>query len=177
MTYRIAFLLFLSAATGIATAQDQIALPRDIPPVLAMATAKTSTDLVDGRYQITLAVPSIAYDIVHREVRMGKLAVWDEVATKTQLDTRVIKLESSSQIPDSRFVDTTGKQLDGETILRRLTKQTPVLISISGRMVDPYYLQLLKEDTILILLSRKDGKGDRTLLPRYVKGLVDPKQP
>ena len=44
-------------------------------------------------------------------------------------------------------------------------------------MVDPYYLQLLKEDTILILLSRKDGKGDRTLLPRYVKGLVDPKQP
>ena len=172
MAHRIATLLCCVVATGTSTAQDHVALPRDIPPVIGMATAKALPDVtVDGRYQITLVVPSIAYEIVSRERRLGKLAVWDEVVAEVQSATRIIQLESASQIPDSRFVDIAGQQLSGDTILRRLAKQTPVLVSVSGRMVDPYYLQLLRKDTIIVLLSRKDGQGDRALLPRHTQGL------
>jgi len=74
----------------------------------------------------------------------------------------------SSQIPDSRVVDNAGNELTKNSVLERLQNPTAVLVSVSGKKVDPYYLQLVKDDAIIIMLGRRDGKGDSELLPEDV---------
>ena len=135
--------------------------------MIATATAQALSGDQEGRYQIKLVLPFIRYEIVAREYRAGKVAQWQDVITRVKPVTRTLKFETASQIPDSQVVGMDGKPMDPETILSRLKDETPVLVSVSGKMVDPYYLQLAKDDAVIILLSRKDGKGDAKLLPKF----------
>jgi len=153
---------------ALAQGEDKIALPKDIAPVVGMATAKPITDKSEGEYQIELVLPAVQYDIVHRVIDLGKTAILDDVVTEATPITRILSFEGSSQIPDSMVVDTAGNHLTKTSILERLRTPTAVLVSISGKKVDPYYLQLVKDDAIIIMLGRRDGKGDSELLPKDV---------
>lgn len=160
----LSFLLITAVARG----EDKIGLPQDIAPVIGMATAKPITERTEGEYQIELVLPAVQYDIVHRVIDLGKTAILDDVETETTPITRTLFFGGSSQIPDSRVVDTAGNELTKNSVLERLQNPTAVLVSISGKKVDPYYLQLVKDDTIIIMLGRRDGKGDSELLPKDV---------
>ena len=160
----LSFLLITAVAQG----EDQIGLPQDIAPVIGMATAKPITERIDGEYQIELVLPAVQYDIVHRVIDLGKTAILDDVETETTPITRTLLFGGSSQIPDSRVVDNAGNELTKNSVLERLQNPTAVLVSVSGKKVDPYYLQLVKDDAIIIMLGRRDGKGDSELLPEDV---------
>lgn len=177
MVMRSTLLFFALFAPTAVYAQDKPRLPQDVPPTIGMATAKRLGEDAVGGYQIELVLPSIRYEIVHREHRAGKVASWHEVVTRVEPVTKTLRFQTASQIPDSVVVGIDGKPLTAEVILERLAKQTPVLVSVSGHMVDPYYLQLAKKEAVIILLSRKDGKGDMRLLPEYEKGLSTSIQP
>ena len=160
----LSFLLITAVAQG----EDQIGLPQDIAPVIGMATAKPITERIDGEYQIELVLPAVQYDIVHRVIGLGKTAILDDVETETTPITRTLLFGGNSQIPDSRVVDNAGNELTKNSVLERLQNPTAVLVSVSGKKVDPYYLQLVKDDAIIIMLGRRDGKGDSELLPKDV---------
>ncbi len=164
---------FSLTLSSIAKSQDEVSLPRDVPPVVAMATAKASNNAQKGAYQIHLVIPSIRYELVEQELNAGrntKVASWIDVVTQVKPISRILQFQNSSQIPDSKVVDVAGKPLDAQTTLQRLQEPTPVLISVSGKMVDPYYLPLIHKDAVIILLSRKDGKGDDVLMPNEQQG-------
>jgi hypothetical protein len=61
-----------------------------------------------------------------------------------------IQIESRETIP---AYDTTGKRIDAATLARQLKKETPVLIAMDGKMVNPYHLQVVKEDTVIFVPS------------------------
>ena len=66
---------------------------------------------------------------------------------------------------ESQIVALDGRDLSQQDILKRLKKETPVLVAIDGRMVDRFYLQIVKADTLIILLSEWDGSPATKLLP------------
>ena len=160
----VAIAITLLLAT-VAHSQDKVQVPQDVPPVVGMALSMELSDDPEAHYQVELVMPSIRYKIVPRENRKGKVASWNQVVANAKSSTRVLKFGTPSQIPDSRIVDINGKELSAKSILKRLENRSPVLVSVSGRMVDPYYLQLAKKDVVIIILSRRDGMGDSSLLP------------
>jgi RNA polymerase sigma factor (sigma-70 family) len=52
-------------------------------------------------------------------------------------------------------VDSKGKAVDKNDLRKRLAEETPVLIAFNSKKVDPYYLQIIKEDTLIILATVK----------------------
>ena len=61
-------------------------------------------------------------------------------------------------------------KVDRRTILKALEKETPVLVP-AGETVDPYYLQVVKDGTLLIVPPRnffapRAGPGDEPERPR-----------
>lgn len=67
----------------------------------------------------------------------------------------------------SRVVTVDTVEVSREAILKRLKEPTPVLISVSGKMVDPYYLKVVKPDTLIVIL----GPRDLELSPVMERGL------
>lgn len=59
---------------------------------------------------------------------------------------------------DIQGYDTNGKKIDADTVRRRLQKDRAVLISADGRPVDPFYLKLAREGTLVLVVS-SDGVG------------------
>jgi hypothetical protein len=78
---------------------------------------------------------------------------------------RTLTLGGPSALAESRVVDLSGNELTEDEIRNRMETETAVLVSVSGRMVDPYYLQLAKPDTLVVLLGPRDGVPAPTLLP------------
>jgi hypothetical protein len=56
----------------------------------------------------------------------------------------------------SRVVTLQGNDLSRDQVLERLKKETPVLLSVTGRMPDAHYLQLTKEDSLIVILGPRD---------------------
>jgi hypothetical protein len=53
-----------------------------------------------------------------------------------------------------RMYDTDGKPVDPKAVAKRLARETPVLLSADGKKVDPFYLQVMKKDTLVLVMSR-----------------------
>jgi hypothetical protein len=53
---------------------------------------------------------------------------------------------------DIHAYNTEGKKLDAKDLANFLKKDTPVLVSADGKKVDPYYLQIIKEGTVVLVV-------------------------
>lgn len=51
-----------------------------------------------------------------------------------------------------------GKRIEVKSIAERLKREIPVLVSMDGKPVDPFYLQLIKEGALVLVLYERDGK-------------------
>jgi hypothetical protein len=89
-----------------------------------------------------------------------------ELRVDVKNDTRTLEIGGSSAQAESRVVDLAGVELSHGDIRERLKNDTPVLVSVSGKMVEPLYLQLTKPDALIILLGDRDSAAAPTLLPR-----------
>jgi hypothetical protein len=47
--------------------------------------------------------------------------------------------------------DTAGKRIDAKQLAQLLEKETPVLVSADGKIVDPFHLQVVKEGTVILV--------------------------
>jgi hypothetical protein len=73
----------------------------------------------------------------------------------------VVDYDSPSALRGTEVFDVHGKRVDPLTFLRMQKKwRAPVLISYTGT-VDPFYLQVVKEETFIIVLGTRDGAEDK----------------
>jgi hypothetical protein len=134
---------------------------------MGLAVALPADPMVNADYawSLKVQVPKVVWEIAGK--RRPK-AEWTEIKTEVEMKTlhfsmgynRATQLADRSQ---NRLVDLNGKRLSREGALKRLGKSTPVLVSISD-MPDPYYLQFVKPDTLVLLIGLADPK-DYDLLP------------
>jgi hypothetical protein len=54
---------------------------------------------------------------------------------------------------DARLFTAAGKELDPKELPERLKKKTIVLLSENGQLVDPFYLKVVKEDTLVLVVT------------------------
>lgn len=153
-----AFGLFAALACSTTRAEVSVALPQDVPPVVGTAVATGDASEVKIQLRCPRAKWRVVGDIVPK-------SQWPELRVEMEHTTRTLTLGGPSALAESRVVDVSGKGLTAEEILDRMASETPVLVSVSGKMVDPYYLQLAKSDTLVVLLGPRDGVPAPTLLP------------
>jgi hypothetical protein len=75
---------------------------------------------------------------------------------------------------------TDGKQIDSKKLADLLHKPTVVLVSADGRPVDPFYLQIIKDGTVVLVI--RGFKDEGTPVPRIERPVpfprpADPKNP
>jgi hypothetical protein len=51
-----------------------------------------------------------------------------------------------------------GKRVDAKMLPKLLAKQRGVLMSADGKKVDPFYLQIMKADTLVFVLPQPEGR-------------------
>jgi len=156
MIRRLLGLLLVFVTYGITDGNDSKLLPKDVPPVIGTAVAiASSTSGDDGQWSIRLVVPKVAWEVVGEE--RPKIE-WPEfnVTVEEAVLKLPMKYHPATQLSDNaqnRILDLTGRRLTREESEKRLVSNTTVLVSVSGRMPDPFYLQCTKPDTLIVVLG------------------------
>jgi hypothetical protein len=149
---------FVLLLCTIGHAAESVSLPNDVPPAVGTAVATGIGDDI----QIKLAVPSARWRVVGEVVPKSK---WPELKVDMAIEKRTLLLGGPSQLAPSRVVDVKGTDLSSEQILEQLKKESPVLVSVSGKPVDPYYLQLTQPDALIVILGARDKMPAPMMLP------------
>ncbi len=140
--------------------EESGALPKDVPPVIGTAIATKSQP--GGKWSVRLSVPKVTWEgvgvfRVKREWPKFKVTV-QEVVLELPMGYQehhkggraLTQLSDNSQ---NRVLDLQGRRLGSDEALKRLAAKTPVLVSVSGQMPDPFYLQCTKPDTLIVVLG------------------------
>ncbi len=146
---------------GLAAAQEPVAVPQDVPPLVA--TAITSND--SEQWAVQLTIPKVTWKVVGE--RRPKFE-WPEFQVNVEETVLTVSLDfdaatALSAESQSRIVDLTGRRLEREEAEKRLQEKTPVLLSVSGRMPDAFYLQCTKPDTLIVILGIPDSPAPQLL--------------
>lgn len=148
---------------GAAPADDASQFPTGLPPVIG--TAVVAPDVPERRndeWAIQLTLPKVAWKVVGEVIpkREGP-----KVHVDVERVTRTLRMDGPSALSPSRIVDVKGRELTRDEVRKRLAAETPVLVSLSGRMVEPYYLQLTMPDALIVILGPRDGGPAPEFLP------------
>lgn len=168
------FILFV-LALGVASsgdANDVPPFPKNVPPIVGTAVvADASESHGSSAWQIKLTVPKIQWEVVGE---MVPKKVWPQLKADVKEVRLVLSMGGPSQLAESRVADMQGRELSRDQILRRLAKETPVLLSVSGEMPDAYFLQLTDAEALIIILGPRDGYPAPGLLPAKKESIAKP---
>ncbi len=144
-------------------ADDNIVLPKDVPPVVG-TTVVSDPGKGDelAEWTIHLTLPKVTWEVVGEVVPKK---TWPELKAAVEKKVLNLRMGGPSQLAPSRVVDLKGKELSKPQIVERLKKETPVLVSLSGKMVDGYYLGTTSPEALIIILGARDGYPMPDLLP------------
>lgn len=134
-------------------------LPRGLPP-------QTVRAFVDKEERVNLWMPQTYY-----EPRMVKAQGGQEGMVTTYV-TVVGEAARAFQGDNVKAFDTRGKPIPIEKLRELLRKERPVLVSQDGQPVDPFHLQLIKEDAIILIVPL-----DRLPVPPTVPAVNIPVAP
>ena len=158
-TLLVAGILF--STNAISAAQDDLQPPALIPQwvvltstqaeLLTMTFPNNDTSVIEP-YTITIPFVEKGAD--------GKEET--KFQTQVQLRQRKITAKEAQQpktlrwrVKDLSFLDLKGTKLDfNKDVLPRITKPTPVM-AVAEPSVDPFFAQVLKEDTIIVVVPTK----------------------
>jgi hypothetical protein len=136
-------------------------LPKGPPPIQTVARMDRSGNLV-----IRTVVPVTAYRQVQR-TRLVNQGGKQVPVTETVTVAVVTQLVRQLKSPKFQVFEAGGKKGDPKDLARRLKKWTPVLLSADGKKVDPFYLQVIKDETLVVLLpAGLQGGPERMPDPR-----------
>ena len=165
MFHSLIGIVFATIANGNADASDSVPLPKDVPPVIGVAVAVVKDAGEDdrrGEWKIRLTIPKITWEVVGKSIPKKQ---WPELSAQVEKTTLFLRMGGPSALSPSRIVNVKGKDLNYNQVVKRLEKETPVLISVSGRMPDAYFLQLTTSDALIVILGPRDGGPAPDLLP------------
>ena len=95
---------------------------------------------------------------------------WPRIKADVEMHTLDVEMGYSSEMVQlteygqNRLVDLNGRRISREDALKRLGKNTPVLVSVSGEMPDPFYLRCSRPDTLIVLFGLPSSR-EYNLLP------------
>jgi hypothetical protein len=115
---------------------------RPAPEFATVADFNRTTGEIKLRYVVTLPV-----EIVEKVVRDGK-----EV-DKVTVRYNVAAWHKKVLLREATFYSTRGEKLAAEAVLKRVHKGTTLLVAQDGKQVHPAYLQVIQDDT-LVLVSK-----------------------
>lgn len=147
------------------------AFPKYLPPAFGTAIAQK-----DGKFlEITLKCPKVTMTAVAgvEDLTAPKLSTHENIQAdvKPYIKKIILRGPEGTQRAETEVVDLKGKRLSHQQILQRLAKETPVLISTNRTMIEEYYLQTMKPDTLVLVLSYWDGAPATQLFPHFVQEL------
>jgi hypothetical protein len=158
----IGLVLILGVGSPVA-ASDPPPLPKHVPPILGTAVATDAgKEGEPSEWRISLTIPKIRWEVVG-EVDPKKQ--WPVLKAEVEKSTLILRMGGPSQLAESRVVDPKGNKLSRDHVLKRLAKETPVLVSVSGEMPDAYFLQLTNAEALIVILGPRDGYPAPELLP------------
>ena len=157
MVLKFSIVILLVAVSGAITAAETPAfLPKDVPPVIGTAVLSPSSNPGDDdKWSIRLVVPKVAWEVVGKERPKVEWPRFN-VAVEEAVLTLPMGYHPATQLSDNaqnRVLDLKGRRLSGDEARKRFAVQTPVLVSVSGRTPDPFYLQCTKPDTLIVVLG------------------------
>jgi len=167
----VRFCFFMSVLFGLVSgsgAAEWTSLPEDVPPLVGMATVLAPAANNGGEdWSVRVVVPGVVWKKVGRKqpkVQWQKLKV---DVTETTLDLSM-HYHPATQLQESaknRILNLEGKRLSRAEALRRLQDATPVLLSVSGKMPDAWYLQCTRPGTLIVVPGIPESPAPE-LLPR-----------
>lgn len=159
----VAFLLGLG---HVAFADGIPPFPRQVPPLVGTAVVSDSGKQGElAEWAIHLTVPKTRWEVVGSMVPKRE---WPRLRAEVEQVRLILRMGGPSQLAESRIVDVKGRPLSRQQIRERLSKEAPVLVSVSGDMPDPYYLQLAQAQALVVILGPRDGSPAPELLPATV---------
>jgi hypothetical protein len=120
------------------------------PPPMVMAVKVDGAGQPSFVVSQTVMVPTQVTVVV----KVGD-RVENRVETRLVPQTREIRRTLDNE--KVRFFDAAGKRIDLKDALKRLMKATPVLVSADGKEVDPFYLRLAREETLVVVSPELAG--------------------
>lgn len=142
-------------------------LPENLPPVVGLAQARETDEAAalhpdKKQIEIVLTWPCLRWEVIGQTKSKQD---WPKVSVTVEKRSKTLRFDTLSQLADSRVVGIDGKDLSREELLKRLGRETPVLVSVTGKIPEPYYLQLTKPDAVIVILGPRDGLPALELLP------------
>ena len=145
-----------------------LATPDGVAPLAGVAVAlpKDADDSRAYAWSLRVRVPKVVWEVTGKERPKRE---WTRIKADVEMLTLDVHMGYSEMTQlreggQNRLVDINGKRLSRGEALKRLVDNSPVLVSASGEMPDPFYLQCIKRDT-LILLFGLPSSAEHNLLP------------
>jgi hypothetical protein len=135
----------LASAVAAPAPAEEIKPPAGPPPAQVVASMDK-----DGNIEVVQTVVEYRTEVrtVTKVVMGRKLA---ENYTVTVPVTRQTRQQFVAK--DAKVYTAGGKEVDAKDVPEKLKKPTIVLLSANGQKVDPFYLKIIKEDTLVIVAS------------------------
>lgn len=162
MVRQVLALAFLGGFVG---AAEPVALPQGVPPVTGVAAVSGDSN----NWAVELAIPRITWEVVGEKRPKAEWSKFDVRVQEARMTLR-LRYDRASQLAENsrnRIVDLQGRRLEYAEAAKLLKSRTPVLVSVSGEMPDPYHLQCVKPDTLIVILGIPDAPAPQ-LLPQPV---------
>ena len=149
--------------TGGSWATDKVPFPRHVPPLVGTAVViDAGGDRDDDVWEVRVTVPETRW--IYDGTIIAKIK-GPSISAEVKQEELRLTLGGPFQLSPSEFFDVSGMPLKKAEVLNRLKRETAVLVSVSQSRPDPYYLQLIKPDTIIIVVGPRDGAPLPSLLP------------
>ncbi|MBI1918671.1 MAG: sigma-70 family RNA polymerase sigma factor [Planctomycetes bacterium] len=132
--------------------------PRTVSTILSPASDAEGSRFPAGPQPLILPA---RWDEGKVVIRMPVTATrYREVAVPGKERDRIVYTPETVQTEQRMMIDsrevrafgTDGKEIDAKKLARLLAKETPVLVSADGKPIDPFYLRIVKEGTLLVLI-------------------------
>jgi hypothetical protein len=134
---------WLMVAASVRPENDKIQLPKGPQPLQVVAQMDR-----EGNIMIRQTVPEYRTETRERVVNKDGRPVKEMYTVTTMVHVPIVRKVAAKAIP---VYTADGKKVDPKALPKLLKKETAVLLSLDGRMVDPFYLQILKEGTLILV--------------------------
>jgi hypothetical protein len=163
MLHRLIGFVLVLGAGSVGVADDLPLFPKHVPPIVATAVlADPGKGGESSEWRIGLTIPQIQWEIVGE---MTPKEHWPQLRAQVEKVSLVLVMGGPSQLAESRILDMKGEQLSRNQVRKRLEKETPVIVSLSGGMPDAYFLQLTNAEALIVVLGPRDGFPAPRFLP------------
>jgi hypothetical protein len=150
-------LVLASAVAAPAPAEEPIKAPQGPPPAQVLASVTKDGDI---EVMQTVLVPEARTEI--RTVTVNgrpvnqtvQVTVFKPVQTTQRIKGDAVKAYTAA-----------GKEVDARDLPEKLKKPTIVLLSADGQKVDPFYLKIIKESTLVLVGTAPGRQGPQPTPP------------